>query len=417
MLPEDWHYSTVENCADLLTGHAFASDQYVDAADASIRLLRGDNVTPGQLRWTDAKLWTIPYGKALSRYEMQNGDIVIAMDRPIINSGLKISIVGERDLPCLLVQRVARIRAKPSADQAYLSHVLGSRHFVEHLKGQKTETAVPHISPKDIRSYKFATPSKAEQQKIARVLSVWDEAIIATESVLANLRHQKLGLLRKLFKRRRNGHPAPASWTHIDLDQVFERVTRKNVPGNANVLTISGEHGLISQREYFNKSVASANLAGYTLLLQGEFAYNKSYSAGYPMGAIKPLTRYDAGVVSSLYVCFRFRDGIEADCDFFRHYFEAGLLNDELTGIAQEGARNHGLLNVGVGDFFKLRLHIPPVEKQRRIASILNAAESEERMVSEQIRLLREEKQALMQQLLTGRRRVHLPEPAKAVSA
>ena len=223
--------------------------------------------------------------------------------------------------------------------------------------------------------------------------------------------------MRRLFKRRRNNDSAHVSWGYVDFDHVFERVTRKNASGNSNVLTISGEHGLISQRDYFKKNVASANLSGYTLLLQGEFAYNKSYSAGYPMGAIKPLTRYDAGVVSSLYVCFRFRDGIEADRDFFRHYFEAGLLNDELTGITQEGARNHGLLNVGVGDFFKLRLHIPVVEEQRRVASILNAAELEERLVSEQIRILRDEKQALMQQLLTGKRRVHLPEPAEATNA
>lgn len=174
------------------------------------------------------------------------------------------------------------------------------------------------------------------------------------------------------------------------------------------MLTISGEHGLISQRDYFNKNVASVNLAGYTLLHKGEFAYNKSYSAGYPMGAIKPLQKYPAGVVSSLYLCFRIRNDKAADLDFFRHYFEAGMLNEQLTGIAQEGARNHGLLNVGVSDFFKLRLHVPDIKEQRRIARILNTAEAEERSIALQIEALRKEKQALMQQLLTGKRRVRL---------
>lgn len=223
--------------------------------------------------------------------------------------------------------------------------------------------------------------------------------------------------MRQLFKRRRHGGAAHDEWSHVDFDSVFERVTRKNSEKNSNVLTISGEHGLISQRDYFNKSVASENLTGYTLLRKGEFAYNKSYSAGYPMGAIKPLRRYDAGVVSSLYICFRCRDDAAADADFFRHYFEAGLLNDELNGIAQEGARNHGLLNVGVGDFFKLRLHIPEVHDQQRIAAIINMAESKERVIAEQIAKLRNEKRALMQQLLTGKRRVRLPQPAEAVPA
>ena len=134
------------------------------------------------------------------------------------------------------------------------------------------------------------------------------------------------------------------------------------------------------------------------------------------MGAIKPLHRYNDGVVSGLYICFRCRDEAAVDADFFRHYFEAGLLNDELTGVAQEGARNHGLLNVGVGDFFKLRLHIPGVHEQRRIAQIINMAESNERAIAEQITKLRDEKRALMQQLLTGKRRVRLPQPVEAES-
>ena len=199
------------------------------------------------------------------------------------------------------------------------------------------------------------------------------------------------------------------SWRYVDFDEVFERITRKNTVFNDNVLTISGQHGLISQRDYFNKSVASANLSGYTLLERGEFAYNKSYSAGYPMGAIKPLLAYDAGVVSSLYLCFRLRADVDADLDFFRHYFEAGLLNEEISGIAQEGARNHGLLNVSVTDFFKLRLHIPPAPVQRKIAEAINVAEAEECLFEQELIRFQTEKRALMQQLLTGKRRVHLP--------
>lgn len=127
------------------------------------------------------------------------------------------------------------------------------------------------------------------------------------------------------------------------------------------------------------------------------------------MGAIKPLLAYDAGVVSSLYICFRLRDDVNADFDFFRHYFEAGLLNQEIEGIAQEGARNHGLLNVSLTDFFKLQLHIPEIAEQRRIAEVINVSREEESKLEAQVRALRQEKTALMAQLLTGKRRVKLP--------
>jgi type I restriction enzyme S subunit len=107
-----------------------------------------------------------------------------------------------------------------------------------------------------------------------------------------------------------------------------------------------------------------------------------------------------------LYICFRIRLDVEADLDFFRHYFEAGLLNEGLSGIAQEGARNHGLLNVSVADFFKLRLRIPPVSVQRKIARVINAAEAEEKAVAQQLHCLQTEKRALAEQLLTGKRRL-----------
>lgn len=409
MLPEGWKFVALGECIDLLTGFAFSSTDYVQPAGETIRLLRGDNITPSGLRWSDAKNYPKAKIEDLLRYQMEEGDIVIALDRPIVGAGLKCCTVASHDLPCLLVQRVARLRAKEGIHQAYLAQQVLASRFIAHLLNQKTETAVPHISPNDIKNHTIAIPPPVEQKRIADILQTWSDAIATTETLLANSRRQKQALMSGLLSGNRRFDSPFGSWQYVDFDEVFERVTRKNAICNANVLTISGQHGLISQRDYFNKSVASANLSGYTLLERGDFAYNKSYSAGYPMGAIKPLLTYDAGVVSSLYLCFRLRADVDADLDFFRHYFEAGLLNEEISGIAQEGARNHGLLNVSVTDFFKLRLHIPPAPVQRKIAEAINVAEAEEHWFEQELIRFQTEKRALMQQLLTGKRRVHLP--------
>lgn len=279
-------------------------------------------------------------------------------------------------------------------------------------------STIPQLNNKHILPYRLLRPvSIKEQRQIAAILSNWDNVIAINEKLLANSRKQKHALMSALLSGRQQIGTLNDSWVFKNFDSVFERIKRKNKNKNQNVLTISGQHGLVSQREFFNKNVASENLDGYTLIERGEFAYNKSYSAGYPMGAIKPLLAYDSGVVSSLYICFRIRDDVEADFDFFRHYFEAGFLNEEIAGIAQEGARNHGLLNVSVGDFFKLRLHIPPAPLQRKISEIINVAEAEERTIGRQLMHLKREKRTLMQQLLTGKRRVRLSEPAEAAAA
>ena len=192
----------------------------------------------------------------------------------------------------------------------------------------------------------------------------------------------------------------PEDWEVVRFNNVFERVTRKNTTNNTNVLTISAQYGLINQEDFFNKSVASKDLSGYILLKKGEFAYNKSYSSGYPMGAFKRLNFYDEGVLSSLYIYFKIKDD---NSDFYEQYFEAGLMNKEIYKIAQEGARNHGLLNMSVKEFFHDILIIkPPLKEQQKIAQILTTWD---KAISKQEALIAEKEQfkkGLQQLLLSG---------------
>ena len=122
---------------------------------------------------------------------------------------------------------------------------------------------------------------------------------------------------------------------------MFSRLSRKNKENNDNVLTISAQYGLISQRVFFNKDIASEDKSNYFLLHNGEFAYNKSYSNGYPFGALKRLDMYDKGIVSPLYICFSANENNECP-DFYVHYFEAGMMNREIQAFAQEGAKIMG---------------------------------------------------------------------------
>lgn len=166
-----------------------------------------------------------------------------------------------------------------------------------------------------------------------------------------------------------DGYRIPKEWHIVRFDSLFSRVTRKNDENNQNVLTISAQQGLISQIEYYNTLYASENKTGYTLLHRGDFSYNKSYSSGYAYGAIKRLEAYEKGIVSPLYLCFTPRQGVNSD--FYLQYFEAGCFDREIYKIAQEGARNHGLLNVSTEDFFHSMLVFPPLEEQKRITEIL----------------------------------------------
>ncbi len=189
------------------------------------------------------------------------------------------------------------------------------------------------------------------------------------------------------------------SWEQKVFGDVFERITRKNKENNSNVLTISAQQGLINQKDYFNKSVSAKDVTGYYLLQKDDFAYNKSYSKGYPLGAIKRLKRYDTGVVSTLYICFK---TIQDDVGFLEQFFNSGIINHEIHKIAQEGARNHGLLNISVIDFFKdVKLNIPAELEQQKISEFLSVVDKKIEQLCIKQELLGKYKTSLMQKILS----------------
>ena len=215
-----------------------------------------------------------------------------------------------------------------------------------------------------------------KERKIAAILTTQDKVIELKEKHLAEKHRQKKYLMQQILTGKKRLPGFSGEWKVTRLRNIAMRQTKRNAIGNTNVLTISAQYGLINQAEFFNKAVASDDKSNYFLLEKGDFAYNKSYSNGYPFGAIKRLTRYKVGIVSPLYICFRIKEG-SVSGEYLEQYFEAGLMNHEIQAFAQEGARNHGLLNIAVDDFFNSKILIPLLEEQAAIAKILSTADRE----------------------------------------
>lgn len=190
-----------------------------------------------------------------------------------------------------------------------------------------------------------------------------------------------------------------SKWEEKRLEEVAVRITRKNKDNCTDIpLTISSLDGLIDQRDFFNKIVASKDMSGYYLLKRGEFAYNKSYSKGFDFGSIKRLNLYDEGALSTLYICFALNDN--EDSDFYQKYFDSLSWYPELQKICAEGARNHGLLNVSTNDFFQLKLHVPTSkEEQQKIASLFSKVDTLIQSAEKELEGYRELKQGMLQKM------------------
>ena len=187
-------------------------------------------------------------------------------------------------------------------------------------------------------------------------------------------------------------------WEQRKLGEIAHRIIRKNGGNQSNLpLTISAQYGLVDQRDYFNNQVASRDMSGYYLLQNGEFAYNKSTSGDSPWGAVKRLTKYENGCVSTLYICFGLDEG---DSDFLVTYYETDRWHKEVRMIAAEGARNHGLLNIAPSDFFETELTMPAeIEEQAQIGAFFQQLDSLITLHQRKLDHLKEMKKGLLQKM------------------
>ncbi len=157
-------------------------------------------------------------------------------------------------------------------------------------------------------------------------------------------------------------------WEQRKLGEIADRVVRKNINNESTLpLTISAQYGLIDQVTYFNNRVASRDVSNYYLVFNGEFAYNKSTSDGFPYGAVKRLDLYRKGVLSTLYIVFCIKNKKKTNSDFLTFFFDTDRWHKGVYERAAEGARNHGLLNISADDFFDIDLSLPKSEQEQAV--------------------------------------------------
>jgi type I restriction enzyme, S subunit len=305
----EWRTVRLGEYVDLLTGFPFKSAEY-SASGSGVRLLRGDNIGQGSLRWGNAKYWPDHLASEYSSYELTQDDVVIAMDRPWIEAGLKYASVGRDDLPCLLVQRVARLRALPGLQQRLLRYIIGGRAFTDHVLSVQTGTAVPHISGDQIREFEFELPCVREQIAIAELLGALDDKIDCNRT-LARLLEDRLAALfaRSGFDERRENfvkleallelnpqRPKPKSPVapHIDMGAL---------PTESALVSATSARPPKSGTRFTNSDTVMARIT--PCLENGKAAY------------IDCLAEAEVGIGSTEFIVLRPRNGIPTEFAYF----------------------------------------------------------------------------------------------------
>jgi type I restriction enzyme, S subunit len=245
-----WKHARLGDHVDVQTGFPFKSKEYVDDP-SGVRLLRGDNIVQGNLRWEGVKRWPRSGTSNFGKYSLQVDDVVLAMDRPWIEAGLKYAWITERDLPCLLVQRVSRLRGTNGLLTPYIRYVIGHHSFTDYVKGIWTGIAVPHISETQIRAFQFCLPPVSTQERILGVLTVYDDLIENNTRRIKILKDMAQLIYREWFVNFRfPGNdkvkmvqstlgPVPATWNLRNLFDVGH--VTYGFPFKSNLFTAGGD--------------------------------------------------------------------------------------------------------------------------------------------------------------------------------
>ena len=302
-------------------------------------------------------------------------------------------------------QHVCIIRANSKVSPKFLCNYIQTKKIQNYIQSLQTGGSREGLNFEQIRSFPISLPNIAEQNKIAQLLDKLNERIATQNKIIEDLKKLKSAIVEKVFCSPNQEYPMcriegfEQALSTYKMSDFSSRIATKNKDSKCSlVLTIAAQYGLVNQESFFNKSVASENLTGYYLLHKGEFAYNRSYSAGYDWGTVKRLDNYDEGVLSTLYICFKINETI-VDSDYLAYYFESTKWHRGLSDIAGEGARNHGLLNVSITDYFNTKHRFPVIEEQKAIAKMLNTITEKERKATLLGECYQKQKQYLLRQM------------------
>ena len=393
-VPSNWTVAKLSSIAEVSYG---ISDPLEKQRKAGVRIIGMPNVTKdGDFNW-DTELYVDP-DKLTAKVTVRIGDILFNWRNGSIDHLGKSARYTSNEI-ATHVGFLLKIRAKSTIDsgylEAYLKHIKIRGYFLA-AKQQVNNT----FNKEELSSVPIVLPPLSEQRRIAQIIGIWDKAIEKTEALRAAKKRRRKGILQQLIGK---GVDFPTDWKTKPLSAVTTRVSRTNDGGDHPVMTISAKSGFLMQSDKFARDMAGSSVDKYTLLHQGEFAYNKGNSKTAPYGCIFALDRPTA-VIPFVYFCFQLNEGQHHA--FFAHIFAAGILNHQLSRVINSGVRNDGLLNLYADDFFACRVPVPPYAEQEKIARAITALNDEVALLDSEIEALQRQKRGLMQKLLTGEWRV-----------
>lgn len=294
------------------------------------------------------------------------------------------------------------IRGRPEKkwiDKDYSIYAFRHEYFRNQVVRMAQGAVRANIGQKDLSVVNLLLPPIAEQEKIAEILSTWDHAIEQTERLKANAETHKQALMQQLLTGKKRFPEFEGEWEEYKTKQIFKSIVRRAEGGEYEIFSVTKD-GIIPQKEYFKKEIASKNTDNYKVIEFGDFVMS---GLNFWMGSVDVYLEEYSGMISPAYKVYTIKKGF--DISYIKHFVRSFEFNRVLVGSSILGA-SIVRRNFDSVAFDNWKLKLPSLEEQQKIAAVLNRADREIELLAQKLDHLKTEKRALMQQLLTGKRRV-----------
>jgi type I restriction enzyme S subunit len=409
MEPEEWKLATIDEIATVSSGGT-PSRKEASYWGGDIPWVTTAEVHFGTITDTAQKITSTGLENSSAKLFPKN-TILMAM----YGQGKTRGQVAKLGIEASTNQACAAILLKDKKDTDYYYHFLASRY--EHIRNMANTGGQENLSAGIVKSIQVPVPPLPEQKKIAQILSTWDQAITATERLLENSQQRKKVLMQQLLtgkkrliaispnlatQKTRTGE-IPSDWMYPKIAEVSSQVTNKNSDDqDLPVLSCSKHVGFVDSLSYFKKRVYSEDLTGYRVIPRGCIGFPSNH---IEEGSIGLQNLYDYGLVSPIYVIAR-PDPKIVNADYLYALLKTDHYRQIFSAATNASVDRRGSLRWK--EFSQIRVPLPSLPEQNQISEVLKLATQEIEANEARLHLLKQEKKALMQQLLTGKRRVQV---------
>ena len=407
MVPEGWSVSELSSlCEKISVGLAISVTPYMHTS--GVKLIRNQNIKRNFFNSKSIIFVNNDFADKNKSKKVKAGDVVAV--RTGSNIGKACVVPSEFEGALTFTTLIARPK-KCKLESFYLSTHINSSLGISEVNRLRAGGGKPNLNSSELKRYRLLTPPLTEQKKIAKILSTWDKVITTTEQLLVNSKQQKKALMGQLLTGNKrlldkDGAIFDKKWVKIqlgDLTKIYDGThsTPKYVKSGVNFYSV--EHltkGDFSQTKFISEDVFEKENNRVTL--------EKDDILMTRIGDIGTAKHLDWEVRASFYVSLALIKKTEKlDSSYLSYYINSNDFQAELWKRTIHVAFPK---KINLGEISNCLVSIPPKDEQQKIATVLSAADQETIIIQQQLKRLRKEKKALMQQLLTGKRRVSVSE-------